>query len=387
MRLVKLKAINQYECRMTIKSTEPAEILSTLENAKQETKKLLSKSHSSSTIPESTSIEQIIQWNQSCEKEEDNTIFVHFQLPKKIFGQFSQASFLQKELFVKLVGLRDNITKQPEFRGIVEFYHFQNFLKGRGVKCKLLEAKAIKRIHLVHPEYVAHDDEVGEGIRVTENKHPEDNAVYVGCEDTFQIALEKCEMGSTLIIDGHWEHKCKCMHGIWDACDAEDLANNLVTLLHQFPGKISRINLWGCESGVLKRNLDKVLRTERLFVKCRDNDKFPDMKDFRKRVLYVSEEENPFHEKSLAHEIWSRLEDKSISISAVPSLGYPYPPDSPCINIASDASDWKEPHFWWTVEELSKLYTFCRTTKAVKYQTFFPEDMSKYECYHNIQDA
>ena len=73
-----------------------------------------------------------------------------------------------------------------------------------------------------------------------------------------------------------------------------------------------------------------------------------EMHEFRDRAVYTSlDGESPFAKDSLAGEIFSQISHLSIKISASASKTYPYPPGTKGkFNIASDASEWKGPHFW-----------------------------------------
>lgn len=327
----------------------------------------------------------------TCDHTELDGILFDLVVNQRMNKVFSNATFIEQIEYIHLTGLRPEITKQIAYKNVVDFFKFQKILQSRGIQNNFLTNVRPKRIHAVHPTYAEYDDEIGDGLLVTMRKHPNDHTVYVESIESLEASLNHCEPGSTLVIDGHWLHGKTSMHGVWENVDAETLSQNIASLIKKYPGKISKINLLGCESGTLRDNIDETINPSHLFFKFKNlssdpNDPLAHIANFRTRALYVPEStEVIFDDTSLAGRLIQTLDDKSISVTATPRLGYPYPSLSPEINIASDSKQWDLPHFWLHTER-SELYNLCRNTKCVTQQSS-PPDESKYINYINLKPS
>ncbi len=322
-----------------------------------------------------------IKWGETQFQEDVNqfkeTALVDLKLTKKMTSLISAGTFLQQVKYILLIGLRDAITKNQYFKEAIEHIHFQQQLESRNIKNDATFSPPFSRIHAAHPADVEHDDEIGQGLLVTTHQHPNDNPLYVGSPTALALALEICEPNSTLVIDGHWQHGLKSQHGVWDYADAETISNNIADLININPGKISKLILLGCESGTLENDLDNTITTANLFVKNRiKSTPYEEVANFRHKLLYVpQDEESIFAPGSLARQVLDKLEDKKISVTATPALGYPYPAGQPHINIASDAPSWESEHFWQEEADNSALYNYCRQTKSVTQTTQVPNEL------------
>lgn len=285
-----------------------------------------------------------------------NFISEYKQVPltRKMHRTIREAGYIQQIQYLDLVGLQPEIARQEQFQDAVNLYKFQTRLNHIGVKnCFAKDVLQSKRIVAVHPTYVQVDEEVIEGLKTMPLKHQEDNTVFVESDVSLEYAIENCLPDATLVIDGHWMHNKKCMHGVWDLVNAEEIATKITNIINNNPGKIIHINLLGCEAGVLRKDVDpNILENKQLFFKY-DKNQRPlsanrECADMRNRAIFISENnQSLFDPESFAYQVLSKLEDKSIAVTATQSLVYPYPVKNPRFNIASDASNWKaENHYW-----------------------------------------
>jgi len=301
------------------------------------------------------SAEEIIQTIQAANNEYrltngDSSSKIDFQLTKKMHQKIREGSYLQRVRYVQLVECVDAIWRQDQYRDAVNFYEFMQSLKSMGIVNYFDSEFKSKRIIAVHHQYVKRDEEIREGLKVMHHKHKEDYPVFVESEASLIYALNDCLPGSTLVVDGHWVHGKSVRHGVWDPSNAEELAEKIANLVNNMPGKISHINLLGCESGMINSSLEGVIVRKNLFFKY---DHKPELKtrfmaEQRNRAIYVSTaNESVFSPDSLAFKLIAKLADPSIAVTATPKLLYPWPPNSPRINIGSDSDNWKdEPQAW-----------------------------------------
>jgi len=223
----------------------------------------------------------------------------------------------------------------------------------------------------VHLDYIEHDEEIREGIKVTQFKHSKDNPVFVESESSLMYALEHCINGSTLVIDGHWVHGGNSTFGVWALGPAHEIAKKIADVVNSFPGKVAHINLLGCKSGSLVTKKERSICDSKVFFKysIMPSKENREMAEFRNRATYVSESKGDivFHPNSLAFQLLSKLDDQKIAVTAVPSYGYPYPPEDPKFNIASDSEQWNtKQHYWLKNKEKEEdIYYKLRTTKSI----------------------
>jgi len=360
--------LNFFECTFKLQKSSTAEDVIDILNKMRES---ITKKYPANKI-----------FAESPDSSHDSSLaLVKLQLTKQMYSLISNGTFIQKLQFISLVGLTTKMTSNIQFKQAVDHIQFQDSLQARGIENDMMFSSSFKRIHAVHPHYVRHDDEIGQGLLVTTHNHSNDNPIFVGNESALALAVEKCDAHSTLVIDGHWLHGKRSMHGVWDCVDAEEISSIITTLINKNPGKISKVILLGCESGMLRSDLEDAIEQDNLFVNSRlDSRSYLEVQNFRKKITYISENDGSiFAEGSLAKEILDKLEDKKISVRATPALGYPYPPGHPQINIASDAESWDSEHFW-DEKDNTPLYNFCRQTKSVT-QSFQQPKEPQYSKY------
>ncbi len=299
----------------------------------------------------------------------DSVISVELLLTRKMHRLVSVGNFAQKLEYVRLVGLRPEIARQSEFFEIQEFRWLQGQLRKLGIPNHIQNTGAVRRIHVVHPYYLRHDEEVCEELKVTHAIHSKDNPLFVSSHSSLCYALELCEPGTTLVINGHWAHGKSMMYGIWDMANSEGMSKNISDVVNKYPGKIDHINLLGCESGALDDELSDNTCINKLFFKY---DKKPEkalreMAEFRNRAHFISAQgESVFHPNSLAFLLLAKLDDRSIAVSAPPSLDYPFPPENPRFNIGSDSVLWKtKSHFWLDPTQGQESYRLLKKTKSI----------------------
>lgn len=277
-----------------------------------------------------------------------------------LFGR--AATFTEQMLLLNVMGLTDKIDRRPDLRGAVEFFKFEKDLLGLGIEnpdIRLLCERAIpiKRIHLVHPEYLE-DEEISAGLHVSVRKNTADNQVFFVCNmASLRMALSFCQERSTLIIDGHWSHGYAIDYGVWTGQNAEQISHEIQILSHEFPEKMAYIRLLGCHSGQLceKEKLTASHRPEQFIFKDEALEGFKqlEMSLFRNRALYLSEDgETPFDENSLAGKIYEKIKSTSIRLTAPPALTYPYPSAvlRSRFNIGADSEEWQQEPSWDTVQ-------------------------------------
>ena len=292
----------------------------------------------------------------------DGSVFYYLMPTLRLNTLFGvQASFVQQMHFLNVMGLTDKIERRPDLREAVEFFKFQNDLRKLGITNPDIPAPgskllSIKRIHLVHPEYLE-DPEISAGLHVSIRKNLQDNQVFFVCNiQSLRMALDICHDNSTLIIDGHWSHGYAIDYGVWTGKNAQQISQEIKSLIEEFPGKISSIRLLGCHSGKLIQEDRLQTLNEGQFI-FKDNvipgfnqkEKY----EFRNRAVYLSVlGETPFAENSLAGEIYDKIKDTSIRLTAPPALTYPYPSGVSVshFNIGADSADWRMPPAWDIVQ-------------------------------------
>ncbi len=274
---------------------------------------------------------------------------VNFILRRKTHQKIRDSDYIQRIKYIDLVGMRDEICRQEQFRDAVFFHKFNEMLRKLRILNYFTSDFKTKRIIAVHPKYVEIDDEIREGLKVMHYKHAADHPVFVESEQALFCALNDCLPGTTLVIDGHWVHNKQSMHGVWDVCDAATLATKIANLVNLFHGKIAHINLLGCETGAVAPFLDQKI-ADGLFFKYDIRPELLERKMAlqRNRAIYISNGKSTvFSPGSVAYELLHRLEDTNIAVTATPKLLYPYPPEDPQFNIGSDSEEWKvKTHFW-----------------------------------------
>lgn len=291
---------------------------------------------------------------------------------------FHDADLLSKIYYLNLIGVTVAIDRHKSFRDVVGYQKFCNALTARSITNPpwIIDAHGlfehtIKRIHLLQPDFLD-DPEISQGLHVSHSKNtPIDRVLYVCSEALLTLAIQHCTPGVTLIVDGHWEHKKHCPHGVWEDADAYMIAQSLQHLTHEYPDKISSIRLWGCSSGQIAifDELSEHFNPHNLLFKnqsafyCHDQE----MAAYRNRAVYYStHEETPYDTSSLAGHI-IRHTPSSIRITAVPSYGYPFPfDDTPRFNIGSDAPQWHGTHYWTTPNDTYPTwYQQLHTLKSI----------------------
>ncbi len=271
-------------------------------------------------------------------------------LQKRMHQVIRVGTFAQRVAYISLVGMQDAIWRQAEFRDAVECFEFSSQLSRVGIVNHFASDKQSRRIIAVHPHYVEYDEEIREGLKVMHYKHAADNPMFVCSEQALILALDTCQPGSTLVIDGHWEHGKSSLHGVWDPSDATTLARRIAELLNARPSKIAHVNLLGCHSGYVNPHLDGVISTEHLFFKyrCDKHKADREMATQRDRATYVSiNQESVFAPDSLAHQLLDSLSDDSIAVTASAKMLFPWPPEDPRMNIGSDSEVWKDAKHCW----------------------------------------
>jgi hypothetical protein len=300
------------------------------------------------------------EWQPSTEEETQFYSLTPNLRLNTLFGR--AATFTQQVLFLNVMGLTDKIEKRPDLRDAVHFFQFEKDLLDLGIEnpdIRLLSERPgrIKRIHLVHPEYLD-DEEISAGLHVSIRKNTEDNQVFFVCNmASLRMALGFCQENSTLIIDGHWLHGYAIDYGVWTGLDAEAISNEIQILNREFPEKIGSIRLLGCHSGKLseKEKLIANHRPEQFIFKDEVVEGFNDleMSKFRNRAVYISQDgETPFDENSLAAKIYEKIKTTSIRLTAPPALTYPYPSGVliSTFNIGADSDEWEQPPAWDIVQ-------------------------------------
>jgi hypothetical protein len=299
----------------------------------------------------------------------DHEVFVELVLTRKMHMLIREGSFTQKLKYIILVGLRPEITRQNEFLEIQEFMWLQGQIKKIGIPNHFENGMGVKRIHAVHPYYIRYDDEVREELKVTQAIHSSDNPLFVSSHNSLCYALEMCELGATLVINGHWAHGKATMYGVWDLASAEVMAQNIAQVINLYPGKIAHINLLGCESGALDPELKNTKCKNQLFFKYEEKPEKSqrEMAEFRNRAIFISEHgESIFATNSLAFLLLLKLNDPTIAVSAPPSLDYPFPVKDSRFNIGSDSSMWKiQQHYWKASAHEQETYRLLRETKSI----------------------
>lgn len=271
-----------------------------------------------------------------------------------------KGSYIARIKYIRLIGCVEQISRQTQFKDALDFSAFERILARNRINNFFASEFKSKRIVAVHPLYLEFDEEIREGLKVMQQKHPEDNTVIVNCEKALAYALKDCLPNATLVIDGHWTHNEQSRHGIWEAACAKEIAERIAELVNAHPGKISHVNLLGCESGKISNNLEYIVN-KNLFFKYDHQAPTVDreMREMRNRAIYVSTNgENIFDPNSLAFQVLRKLHDPTIAVTATPKLLYPWPPEDPKYNIGSDTKNWKDKSQAWelntTEDELSR---------------------------------
>ena len=293
---------------------------------------------------------------------------VYYIEPSKMLNKlFENAELLYQIYLIDIIGITTNIDRNMSFRNAVMYHKFCNALQVRGIINPPFQIsdddifeQNIRRIHVIQPDFLE-DPEIAQGLQITYSKNTDDNKVlYICSEELLALALKFCSPGITLIIDGHWEHKKRSDHGCWENADAFMIASSLKRLTVDYPLKIGYVRLWGCESGKISEfeKLSDEFDPGYLMFK---NEYLPnfnekEMANFRNRAAYYStSQDSPYDMDSLAAQIMQHL--PSIKrISAVPSFGYPFPPQEiPIYNIGSDTTKWRDKQYWIENELLDAL--------------------------------
>lgn len=290
---------------------------------------------------------------------------------------FQHADLLQKIHYIDIIGITIALDRHSAFRDAVRYRKFCDALAVRGIinPSWLMDDHAvfkenIRRIHVLQDDFLD-DPEISQGLHISYSKNTADNKVlYVSSEELLGLAVKHCAPGVTLIIDGHWEHKKRSMHGVWENADAMTIAASLQALSREYPYKIYSIRLWGCASGQLADydTLSTMLHVDNLLFKdeCVPFFANRDMAPWRNRgVYYAHSEESPFDEESLAGRIMQSV-PSYIRITGVPSYGYPFPVQpKPLYNIGSDADTWRGEHYWKNMQEHTPWYTKLSCLKSI----------------------
>lgn len=283
--------------------------------------------------------------------------------PNRALNRFfaEHAKLLEQIYYLSFMGVTDAIDRHPDLRTAVTYHKFCKalakmsinnppFLAGEGDS---RSSGLIRRIHAVHPDFLD-DPEISAGLHISIQKNtPQDQVIYVCSPETLALAFECCELETTLIIDGHWQHKYRMTHGVWEQASARDIATQLKDLVSCYPNKVKSIRLLGCEAGYLSSSdeLATTFNPDGLFFKdeCVDGFAEKEMAEFRNRAIYYSNEGCfPFAVDSLAGEILLMLATESIKVTATHSRTYPFPAGQlkARFNIGSDATEWCGPKMW-----------------------------------------
>lgn len=294
---------------------------------------------------------------------------LNLHLIRSMHHVISKSSHIQKIRYLQLVGDRPEISRQDGFREAVNFYNFNNKLSAIGILNYFASEHKTKRIIAVHPTYVDDDEEITMGLKVMHHKYPEDYPVFVESEESLKYALDDCLIGTTLVIDGHWEHKKKSRHGVWWYDTADNISQKIADAVNAVPGKITHVNLLGCESGKIDNKENSAFNKNMLFFKY---DQKPtsadrDMGLLRNRAVYVgTKEDSVFDDESLAFQVLARLSDPLIAVTATPKILYPWPPEEPIFNIGSDSENWEDkPQSWIHKGDESELSVLLGEIKSV----------------------
>ena len=274
-------------------------------------------------------------------KETDNeicpTAIIYFVSTKPMIQIMADAPFAEQREFVNLVGVSVAIGRHSQYKPSVTWYEFQKTLRREAIENNTQTGVEAKRIYAVHPLYMK-DDEIRSGLRIANLKHPQDNTIYVESEGSLHLALEKCQPLSTLVIDGHWVHGEASLQGVWSAFPAAILAEHIANILKQYKGKVAHVILLGCQAGHLSDSAVRALDEKNLFIKSIQHPLSlqREMAKFRDRAIYISDAgEMPFDPDSLAGQLFNKIQDEGIAVTASHSNTYPYPVDSKAqFNIA-----------------------------------------------------
>lgn len=274
----------------------------------------------------------------------------------------SKASFTQQLAYIQAIGyVPDKCFRHSNYLAAVKAHYFNNGLLKLGIQNSFPPKQSFKRIFAVHPDYFQ-DAEVSAGLGVNAKSHEADHTVFVGSPEMLSAALDSCEPGTTLVLYGHWEHEKKSTFGVWQCLDATSIAEGLSRCISKDIQKISHLILYGCWSGKLS---DDLSLPGKFFFKENSNVQHKEMAEFRRRATYVSQSlETPFARSSLAGEVWEKIKQTSIALTACSSLAYPYPPQAPAYHIGSDSREWGI-HHSWNIKIPSTLHDSLSTTKSI----------------------
>ena len=168
---------------------------------------------------------------------------------------FQHADLVEKIQYINIIGITTALDRHSAFRDAVRYRKFCDALAVRGIinppwlmNEQGVFKEEVRRIHILQADFLD-DPEISQGLHVSYSKNSGDNKVlYVCSEELLELALKHCVPAVTLIIDGHWEHKKRSMHGVWENADAIMIAESLQALSRKYPSTIHAIRLWGCAS-------------------------------------------------------------------------------------------------------------------------------------------
>ena len=285
--------------------------------------------------------------------------YVYLEASVKLNRLFAENGTLAQQIeHLTLMGITDAIERRPDLRMAVTYHNFCSDLSQLGIvnpslaiNTEDLFAVPIQRIHAVHPIFLE-DAEISSGLHIAlQNNTPHDHVLYVYSPETLALAIRHCLPGTTLTVDGHWEHGKKSTHDVWKMADAAQIGQQLAEVLTAHPGKINAIRLLGCEAGYLSsfNSLPTHFKAESLVFKdeCFPHFQEQEMAEFRNCSVYYSEQgEFPFDEISLAGQIILQVGNPSLKVTATSGRTYPFPPGPKArFNIGSDdADEWKRAH-------------------------------------------